>query len=104
MSGAMLAESAWMQNDSIPRRAKIHCVCQILTNSLSHARLLNIMCEWACETYQSCSRDPKHHIRHHINYCPNAPQNGSQPCMPASGHLRDLPLALDVQDTDLAGD
>jgi hypothetical protein len=61
------------------------------------------MCEWACRTYASCQRNPKHEIRYQINRCQTAAQN-NVPCIPASGHQRDLLLARDIQDTNITGD
>lgn len=61
------------------------------------------MCEWACKTYAACTRTPKHMNRDHIIFCTPGRIDANDPCQPATGYLRDLPLALDAQDTNIAG-
>jgi len=63
------------------------------------------MCGIACKTYAGCRRNPKHNIRTGYLRCQTAQARPNQQlCVPASGQQRDLPLTLDIQDTNVAGD
>ncbi|KAG5293582.1 hypothetical protein I7I50_04029 [Histoplasma capsulatum G186AR] len=77
-------------------------------SSLQYSILINFphshaMCEWACKTYAACTRNPKHMHHEHIIFCTLTRRDANDPCLPATGFLRDLPLVLDVQDTNIAG-
>ena len=63
------------------------------------------MCEIRVITYASCRRNPPHNIRAEYFRCAAAQARpNQQPCLPPSGRLRDLPLTLDVQDTNVNRD
>lgn len=82
-----------------PLRVKVLSAIFNLTDFLH----FHAMCEWACKTYAACTRTPKHMNRDHIIFCTLARSDANDPCVPPSGFLRDLPLVLDAQDTNIAG-
>ena len=58
------------------------------------------MCEQRCHHYQDCG----HLYPYDYTKCSVALARPNQEvCVPASGSMRDLPRALDIQDQDLAG-
>ncbi len=58
------------------------------------------MCEQRCHHYQGCGHlNAYDYIRCSVALA----RPDRKLCMPASGSLRDLPRALDIQDQDLAG-
>jgi hypothetical protein len=63
------------------------------------------MCDIQVKTYASCRRTPQHNVRGDYLRCVAAHARPNQQlCIPASGQQRDLPLSLDVQDTNIAGE
>jgi hypothetical protein len=63
------------------------------------------MCEIQVKTYARCRRNPQHDVRGDYLRCALAlARPNQQLCLPASGQQRDLPLSLDVQDTNVAGE
>lgn len=63
------------------------------------------MCDIQVTTYASCRRNPQHQVRGDYLRCAAARARPNQQlCMPASGQLRDLPLSLDAQDTNVQGE
>ena len=63
------------------------------------------MCDIQVKTYRSCRARPRHNVRADYHRCPaaNARPNRNL-CVPPSGQLRDLPLSLDAQDTNVDGE
>lgn len=64
-----------------------------------------IMCDIQVTTYASCRRNPQHQVRGDYLRCAAARiRSNQQLCLPASRQLRDLPLSLDAQDTNVQGE
>lgn len=75
-----------------------------LDSNLLESTQINI-CEIQVTTYASCSCTPKHLVRGDYLQCTIARAcSNQQVCVPTSGQLRDLPISLDVQDTNVAGE
>lgn len=63
------------------------------------------MCDIRVKTFLRCVVVPKHQVRRGYNRCQASFARPSQQvCVPPSGQLRDLPLVLDVQDTEVEGE
>jgi len=63
------------------------------------------MCDIQIKTYASCRRNPHHEVRGDYLRCALAlARPNRQLCLPASGQQRDLPLSLDIQDMNVAGE
>lgn len=63
------------------------------------------MCEIQATTYYNCETFPQHIIRGAYIRCSAAEGRPYQElCVPSSGQLRDLPLSLDQEDTDVDGE
>jgi hypothetical protein len=62
------------------------------------------MCFIQITTYLNCRRNPQHEVRGDYLRCSTArARQGQTLCMPVTLQLRDLPLSLDVQDTNVGG-
>jgi hypothetical protein len=76
----------------------------IVTKSIDFIILLSKMCSIQVTTYRNCRRNPQHQLRGNFLRCATAiARTGQQVCLPPTGQLRDLPLSLDVQDSDVDG-
>ncbi len=63
------------------------------------------MCDIRIKTYRECGRNPPHNVRGEYLRCAQALARPNQkPCVPLSGSMRDLPLSLDVHDTNIRGE
>ncbi|KAF2105242.1 hypothetical protein BDV96DRAFT_592843 [Lophiotrema nucula] len=63
------------------------------------------MCDIRVITYACCRCNPPHQVQGDYLRCRQArARPNQQPCVPASRQQRDLPLSLDAQDTNVAGE